>query len=290
MSLRQTLQWILLSALLFSGIPTLGLLYYYYVKTQRANDPQYEIVALVQTCSHSEALKNTYLAELLDLSVDQPLNLFRLNLSDSRRKLMMCPLIKDARVKRISPGTVYVDYDLRQPIATLGEWTNTAMDDEGMVFPIKPFFTPKKLPELILGFRQIDVLPPWGKMIDSRRVGLAIELINVLNKSCCNAYRMVAKVDVSKAYARSYGQREIIVVFENLVEKMVDGKLVLVQRPHVLRLSTQDYLQKLANYLILAKSLQAEEIKVPEGNTETLIKQEPTIIDLRIPHLAFIKR
>lgn len=289
MKLRQAIQWILLSVLLFTGMPALGLLYYHYVKAQRANDPKYQIVALVQTCSQKEPLKTAYLAELLDLSVDQPTNLFRFNSNDAKRTLLSCPLIKEATVKRISPGTVYVDYQLRDPLATLGEWTNAAIDDNGVIFPIKPFFTPKKLPELILGFRQAEI-PLWGKTIDSRRVDLAIDLIVLLNEKCCNAYRSVAKVDVSKAYARSYGQREIIVVFDNLIEKEQEGKFIFAQRQHVLRLSTQGFRQELANYLTLSKLLNSEEMKDAVDNSGSLIKEEATIIDLRIPHLAFIKR
>jgi RNase P protein component len=288
MRFRQAMQWIILSVILFTGLPAIGIWYYHYVKDQRANDPQYQIVALVQTCSQKEPLKTAFLAEMLDLSVDQPMNLFRLNMQDARRKLLTCPLIKEAKVKRISPGTVYVDYQLREPIALLGEWSNTAMDDEGVVFPVKPFLTPKKLPELILGFRQTEI-PVWGSTIDSRRVDLAIDLIKALNQSCCDAYRSIGKVDVSKAYARSYGQREISIVFDTLVEKMVEGKQVLVMRPHLLRLSTQDYQQELANYLVLAKKLREEEMNVAVENSETMIKSEPIIIDLRIPHLGFIK-
>ncbi len=289
MSLRQSMQWILLSVFLFTGLPALGLLYFHYVKVQRANDPKYQIVALVQTCSQKEPLKTAYLAELLNLSIDQPMNLFRFNSNEAKRTLLSCPLIKDARVKKISPGTVYVDYELRDPIAILGEWTNAAIDDHGVVFPVKPFFTPKKLPELILGFKQTEVFL-WGKTIDSRRVDLAIALIKIVNKSCCDPYRSLAKVDVSKAYARSYGQREIIVIFDTLAEKEIEGKQVLIQHPHVLRLSTHDYSQELANYLVLARALREEEMKLNADNSQTVIKHEPTIIDLRIPHLAFIKR
>lgn len=288
MSLRQAIQWILLSIVFFTGMPALGLMYYHYVKAQRANDPKYQIVALVQTCSQKEPLKTAYLAELLDLSLDEPTNLFRFNSNEAKRRLQACPLIKDARVKRISPGTVYVDYDLREPIAVLGEWTNAAIDENGVVFPIKPFFTPKKLPELILGFRQTEVFL-WGKTIDSRRVDLAVDLIRLLNNTCCNAYRSVSKVDVSKAYARSYGQREVIIVFDTWIEKEAEGKQVLIQQPHVLRLSTQDYQQELANYLALSAHLRDQELKVAVDNSQNLIRLEPKIIDLRIPHLGFIK-
>jgi hypothetical protein len=289
MPLKKAILWILASTLIVSGTPAMGFLYYYYVKAKRASDDQYQIVAIVQTSSQNESLKTAYLAELLDLSLDKPTNLFRLNSHEARRQLLLSPLIKDARVKKISPGTLYIDYNLRKPIALLGDFTNTAIDEDGVIFPIHPFFTPKKLPLLILGISE-ENLPPWGTPLETRRTDLGIELLNLVTSQCCTSKHVLTQLDVSKAFAPSYGQREIILVFENKLEKESKGTSVLIQYSHLVRISTENYLEELANYLTLAEYLQTEELKVATTDSAPLVKYEPIIINMRIPHLAFIKR
>ena len=87
--------------MLISGSAALCLLYYQHISAQSAQDDRYEIIAIVQTCPQNETLKGVYLAELLNLSVDQPTNLFRFKTKEAVRKLLQCPMIKNASVKKI---------------------------------------------------------------------------------------------------------------------------------------------------------------------------------------------
>lgn len=290
--LRKAIIWICSITLLVVGFCVLGFAYFRYVRESYARDDRHEIVAIVQSCNEKENLKTQFFAEILDLSVDKPLNLYRFNSKEAKRKLLQNPLIKNADVKKIKPGTIYIDYSLRKPIAFLQEFSNTAIDKEGVAIPIKPFFTPKKLPEIIIGSDSEDFNEglKWGKCLTSRELKLALALYQILIDKCCEGDIQIKRIDVSKSYASSYGQREIVVILEEKLETNRDSRSQMFVMPRLLRLSTEHIDQQLANYLNLRTYLNAELIKTYD-KIETSIYHVPnTTIDLRIPQLAFINK
>lgn len=105
------------------------------------SDEKYRIVSIVQTGPEKEALKTACLAELLGLSSDQPTQLYAFNLKKGEAKLLASPLIASARLKRLPPSTLYIDYEVRKPIAWLADYKNTAIDASGHLFPVTPFST-----------------------------------------------------------------------------------------------------------------------------------------------------
>lgn len=290
--LSQAIVWILLSTVLISGPFGMSILYYMHLKDLRTRDPQYNISAIVQTGAQRETLKTVFLAELLDLSVDQPTNLYRFHIPDAQQKLLKCSLIEKVELKKIKPSAILVDATIRQPIAFLGDFTNTAINEKGFLFPFKPFFTPKNLPEIFLGlYRSI---PPdlaagiWGTRLSGEHAELAFTLFGLISKHCCSENTYIRKIDVSKAYANSCGQRQIILIFEELAERQFNGKAALCFFPHVVRLSTDHFRQGLANYLSLRPFLQKHAMQLPLSEEMNVVKGKELIIDLRIPHLAYI--
>lgn len=282
--LNVALFWILLSTLLVTGTAGLSLLYFQYIKELHASDDTFRIVAIVQTTPEAEALKTVYLAELLDLSVDQPSNLYRFNSKQARQKLLASPLIKKAAVKKIRPGTIYIDYVVRKPIAFLTDYTNTVIDAEGVLFPYKPFFTPKNLPEVYLGVQHPNDQThsdPWGKLVQGKPMELALSLLHSLNKNYCSNSCFVRRIDVSKAFAPSCGQRQIVLVLEDQFHSSA-------AESHILRLGTDNYLQGLANYFVLQKRLTESDNSKFLSQDGT--KQMPKIFDLRLSQLAFISK
>lgn len=279
---RVALLWILLITVVISGSTLIAILYYLHIQEIRELDPKYHIVAIVQSSTDREALKTVYLEELLDLSIDQPVNIHRFNCIEARNKLLTSPLIKDAEVKKILPGTIYVKYNLRKPIAYLGDYTNTAIDKEGFLIPFNPFFTPKNLPEIILGFQSNDnsehsgmIWKGWGTPISGMKAELAFKLYHFISSYCCSETSVLKRIDVSRAFASSFGQRQIVIVLEDLVEKKIDRGVSLLPVSRILRLSTEAYQQQLAQYLVLRDRLRSDEAA--------------TILDMRIPQLAFIR-
>lgn len=281
--LRKALLAILLSVVCVSGSCALTMLYFKHVSEKQRHDPAYQIVAIVQSSSNTEDLKTVYLAELLNLSIDRPTNLYSFSSKEARQRLLHSPVIKDASVKKIRPGTIYVDYMPRKPIAFIADYSNTAIDSEGVVFPFKPFFTPKKLPEIYLGgldnANDSQALA-WGNVLEGKRVDLAFNLLKLAARYCCDELTSLSRIDVSDAFAPSYGQRQIVLVFEEKIGKVIDGKPVFLNYTRILRLAPDNYSQQLANYLELRKYLRQNN---GNGTAKT------TIIDLRLSDLAFIE-
>ena len=274
--LRKAIGWILLSTFLFSGSCSIGYVYYRQIKASYANDGRYHIVAVIQSCNDRECLKTSLVAEMLSLSVDKPTNLFRLNVKEAKKKLLDCPVIKAAEIKKIKPGTLFVDSTLRKPIAYIAEFTNSAIDEEGVFIPFNPYYTPKKIPEFVLGLTDIK----WGTRADENKFNLASSLLKLMSEHSI----LVRRIDVSAAFSTNYGEREIVVLLEEQLEKRTaQGKIWPVVSQQMVRLSPQNYLQQLANYLTLRAHLNEKEIsKEGEENPSTVI------VDMRISQLAFI--
>jgi hypothetical protein len=243
-------------------------------------------------------LNTSCLAELLDLSIDHPKNFFSFNVKEAEEKLNQVSVIKQARVEKIQPGIVHVNYVLRKPIALLGDFTNTALDADGITFPIKPFFTPKKLPEIYLGHIDGENQeyaggckgPGWGKALTGRRAELALLILDLLTKNYGHPLVHIASVDVSKAFASSCGERQIVVVLEELIEEQGIKGSQLRSQSIALRLGTDNYEKQLENYSVLQKHLWTTlPQKVKEKKIDSSKIFQPVVIDLRLSNLAFIE-
>lgn len=208
---------------------------------------------VVQTGPQKEALKTSYLAEIIQLSADRPVVARRFDAIFAQQRLRSSPVIKQAYVKVIKPDTVYIDYTVRQPIAALFDFENVALDEDGVPFPIAPFFSPKKLPEIILGVKTFA----WNTPLKDQKVASALHLLKMMLDQSLN----VLRIDMTASTASSLGKREIVVI----VEESGFSKF--------LRLTPKNLTQELGNYLELRKTLPAE----------------TQVIDLRIPQLAFIE-
>lgn len=268
MPLGHALLWILFSTLLISGSAFMGWLYFLHLKERRLNDDQYKIVAIIQKSSQKETLKVVYLAELLGLSIDQPINLYQFDVEEGERKLLASPLIKSATIKKIRPGTLFIDYQIRTPTAYLANYSNTAIDEEGVLFPFRPFFTPKKLPYF---YFDLNAEMRWGESLAGRRdLNLAFNVMKATRS--LRLYQLdTSLIDVSQALLDNFGKRQIVVVLEEN-----DGREEKTFT--YLRLNPEHYNQNLENYRTYR---QLGEAKVARGKK---------VIDLRIPQLAFIKQ
>lgn len=257
--LNRALGWIFLNVFLVSGLAWAGFGIYMYLWKARADDPRYHIAKLVQTGPEKEALKTTYLEEILGLSTQQGQNLYRLDLKSAANKLLACPLIEEASLKRIPPSTLYIDYTVRTPAAFLGDAANTAMDAKGVLFPFHPFFSPQKLPMLVLGLKKEDL--GWGKKMEDSKYFLAFEVLKEFDKK--KDQLLVVKIDVSKADAKSLGQRQIVAIVQNL-EKGHENTLIL---------NAERYAEGIERYKTL--------LNLPLDSFQ--------VIDLRLDQLAYLQ-
>jgi len=244
----------------------MGMLYYFHVKKLRQQDEAYHVVAIVQRGIHKETLRTVYLSELLGLSIDRPSNLYQLNLKDEKQKLLASPLIKSAEIMKLKPGTLVIEYIPRVPVAFLGDFSNTALDDEGFLIPFKPFFSPKKLPEIYLGTFGDEIR--WGKPIEGKRGELAMRLFMFFSALCNDEGLVLKTIDVTRAEALSFGQRQIVLELED------SGDI------WILRCSLENYETEIARFSVLRRHFRSL-----EGSDA---KDSYRVIDLRIPQLAFL--
>lgn len=251
LSFRSAFLIILFSTFLVSGTTVLGFLYYENQKELRKRNDLYKVVSVVQSCMNSEPLKTAFLIELLDLSIDNPLNLYQFNIKEAQKKLLSCPIIKTATIKKVLPGTIYIEYEIREPIAFLADLSNSAIDSDGNILPYSSFFPTKNLPSISLGN---DIESQEEKAL------LAIYLLRKIQEAGLKPKR----IDVSHAFAQSYGQREVIVSFDDHFVSY-------------LRIGSENYSQQIANFLTFLSYFQ-----------KLKPKQKIIVVDLRIPDLAFI--
>lgn len=267
LSLRTAFSWIFFSTLLITGGAWGGWFLYKQLERHWEKDPSYSIVAIVQSSNDYDSLPTLFFAEILKLSKDEPTNLYAFDTHFAKRKLASCPLIKAVDVKRIKPGSLYIDYALRQPSFYLRDVKNGSVDEEGIIFPFSPFFTPKNIPELVIGDTKENL--KWGHMLDGKKLALAKSVRDEIERHFDHQLLRIKRIDVSRINATSYGQRELIVILE---EVSYDQPLNV--ETTILRLHHQEYLNGIALYKRLCEYL---------GKST-----RPQIVNLRIPDLAFI--
>lgn len=226
----------------------IGAFYYTLSYFEQRKPVRTPIKVIAQTGPIKEGLKTDFLAELLDLSVDHPKCL---STEEVEEVLEKSPLIKNVSASFLNSETLYVDYTLRNPVFVLIDLENVALDLEGHLFPLNPYFTPKKLPELYLGLKEII---PFEKPLQGKEMALATDLYDLLKDG-------IDRIDLSHINESSLGKREIVVVL----------KLPNDTR-HILRLSTKSYKEELLDYQSLKSTIEAGDF----------------IVDLRVPELAYI--
>ncbi len=274
--LSRSLLWIFLITACVMGFTLSAWFYYLHVKKMKQNDDQYHIVAIVQNGHHVDGLKTVHLAELLHLSLDDPVNLYQFDVREGERALLKDPLICRASIKKIVPGTLLVDYAVRQPIAFVADFTNTAIDKQGYLFPFRPFYTPKNLPSLILGLNAADW--SWGSSVRSLvPFQTALDFMDHFHCAIGNAFEL-KKIDVSRIECNSFGKKEVVV---ELQIKESEERILKKTGKITLRLNVENLDQNLADFNRLYGSVLE---KMPSKDSE----KESLVVDLRIAELGFI--
>lgn len=282
--MRQALFCLIGSTCFTLSVSVGGYLIWGHYRNERLSNEKYRITFIIQTGPEKEALKTSYLAELLGLSADHPTQLYALDLKKAEAKLLSSPLIANAKVKRIPPSTLYIDYEVRKPIAWLADYKNTAIDQNGYLFPVAPFFSPKHLPEIYLG---LPSSPNW--QVKGPQFQLAYQILQFLETAPWKEGLRIKRIDVSNAFAPSLGQREVVLFTEEELSIRQEVREIVCIFPKVLRLAPREYTQQLNNFFALRRTM------IDDYRRQTATLKEggrfaPRIIDLRIPQLAFVEK
>jgi hypothetical protein len=268
-------------------------------QTHRQMDEKYKIVAIVQTGPEKEALKTSALAELIHLSQDHPVGLYSFDISEAEKALLACPLISQARIKRIAPGTLYIDYTIRHPIAWLADYQNCGLDREGCFFPVTPFYSPKNLPEIYLGLAPFNMSDPqhgrirgeWRIATQDKYLLLALDILQMLREMPWRENMRLKRIDVSHAFATSAGQREIVVLTEDELLFHENDRETICIFPRILRLPSKDYAQQLSNFLTLRRTMLDDYRRQLHQMhfAQSPVIFSPRIVDMRISQMAFVQ-
>lgn len=226
--LKIALLWISASVILISGSFALALYFYQMQKRDRLMSPEFTIKRIVQTSGSKESLKSTLLEELLDLSKDVPQNLYQYSLEEGEKRLLAHPLIKEAKLAKIYPNSLYVDYTLKEPIAIDIDWENSAIDKEGMRFPLRPFLTPKSLPRVYFGGHE-GLMPLFKELIFalSNIKGARIELLDLSRITDASWGRREIDIEITQSYQQKRFRCFLRLPVKNWTEAISDYETLL---------------------------------------------------------------
>src|ERR1700722_3735336 len=226
---------LILSSLAAFSFAWMGYALYLYVQRLQRTQAGSLIQAIIQTSEQYTHLQTAYLAEVLDLSADRPVASHHFDLEEAKRKLLASIIIKDVRLKKVKHDLLFIQYSTRIPIALLENYTNTAIDEEGVLFPYSPFYSPRSLPYIYLGSPPSQ---PWGEKINKKILLLMQTLFSSLGTE------KIKRIDLSFADSGSSGRRELV---------------ILLKCGTILRLTPKNCVQQLSNYTTLQKTLLKDE-------------------------------
>lgn len=251
----------------------------YIHKKQSMKSEKYKIKKIVQKGD----LPTQYIAEILNLSFDKKKNIYLFDEREASSLLTKNPFIKRARVKKVFPSTIYVSYKLRKPYVRISDFKNLAMDRRGFLFPIAPFLKDHGLISLYLG--DIDWKNFWEKPLFGKKIDLARDILEGIKSIEDKSFRVLS-LDLSEAFSKNLGKREIVLKVEHYIYQK-DKRFIF---PRFLRLSLKNYKKQLGNYIVLNREIEKDYKRQLDGIISRSFRFSPKCVDLRIENVAFIDR
>lgn len=142
--------------------------------------------------------------------------LFSIDPQVVKERILSCKSFSDAKVWRLLPSTLGIEYTLRNPVGFLAGFRNVCFDEKGVLFFLIPYFSPKKLPKVVLPLERSEQgsLDELQRKVDAcREKDIAIQLIPIIS-SVASSYKMaVETIDLSLKNHPNIFRREIILVF-----------------------------------------------------------------------------
>ncbi len=224
------------------------------------------IYELYQSSGTTERLSTSYLSETLGLSSDKPTSLRVFDTKKAQQRLLQSPMIRYAHVSKKHTNGLTVRYHMRKPFMAFGDIYNAAVDEEGRVFPMRPYYAPKKLPTMYLG----QVPSAFGESIQGELFDTVKTIYTSLHQYKITEVCSIEAIDVSMLAETSLGKKGIVLVLTNPYGR------------HYLRLHHKHYEQSIANYKEMLGDVLIQEKEAFEKAPVT------KIIDLRIPGYAYV--
>lgn len=220
--------------------------------------PTSPIRVLFHASFSQDKLPGAYFVALLELQ-KSPKDFARYDTKAAEKLLRANPTFEEVSVRKVRPDALCVNYSLRHPVATLGNRTNTGLDEEGVLIPLNPYFA--YAPKSVIYVQEEVLEGEWGKVLPPKSME-AIALVLRAWKLQGTAGVLLKCIDISRIEHPSAGRREIILTVQEI------GSEAEVS----LRLSQENLCEQLAAYRVMRAQL-----------------DKPQVIDLRNPSLALVK-
>jgi cell division septal protein FtsQ len=201
--------YIMLSVVLLWGTLFVAWWYHGYTFEKKQKNAAFQLRTILSSSKTQDSLTAKQLTTLLGLSEDAP-NIYSIDPYVAKQTLENYPAIKSAKVLRLRPNALFVDYELRTPYFRLIDFENMAVDNEGYPFYLYPIFTPKKIPELYLGLQNVS----WNTKNTQKEFALAVDVAEFIQKEYPNDLHLV-RIDTHNVQNPSLGAQEIVIVFKD---------------------------------------------------------------------------
>ncbi len=213
---------------------------------------RFDIKCLLQEPLSREEISSRFFEELLDLSCDRPQNLYAFDAGWAEERILESSVIARAHVKKLSPDTLHIQYEMREPIAALADYENCYLDREGVIFAAFPYYRAKKLP--LVRFGDVGPAPLGSRVNEEKREFLALLFSSI-------AKEKIGEVDLTHFFEKSLGRKEVVIRFSN---------------DRLVRFWPEKMAKVLHHYELLEKHYPFE-------------AKKPYIIDLRLAEVAYVK-
>jgi len=221
--------------------------------------PSVLLKTLIQKTPTSQALSARFFSDYLGLSPGGRFQILqKLDLSKIQKKLEEFPIFKHVHAEFTPIGELLVSYELRKPVLALKDYAQLGVDAEGMIVPIAPYYSPKRLPEVYLGLKTIE----WNR---AQQVNQALDIMAYFDHHALETFTLKL-IDLSRLTHSIPSHREIIVTIS------------IFNKNHYLRLNPQHVDRALHRYMRLFK-----EAKLKNQLHESII------FDARITKFATLK-
>lgn len=121
------------------------------LKKNEQNNQKYLIQKILIKGQNGDFLSGDLFAELVDVSICDPTPFFAFDTQETKKKIKKTGIFRKIDFRKKRPDCLVVIYALFDPIAIVEDQANTLLNEEGRVMAYRPFFSPKKLPKVILG-------------------------------------------------------------------------------------------------------------------------------------------
>ncbi len=206
-----------------------------------------------------------FLAEALELSQDQPVPWDSFNTKEAEKKLEGYPFFKKVKVRKIEPNAVLVDYVLRIPIAKVADLVNYAIDQEGVIFPLEPYYSAKRLPSI-----------RFGQKVTQKKALEAFSLIDEIKT--VETPPRIWLIDMTESESNRLGKRQIVA----LLEEHYAHHNSIQKQPLLLQLAADDPIEAVERWKRMRELLKNRRIE------SEVVDNKVVVIDLRHLGKAYI--